>query len=546
MTGLTLTSLDWIIGGGALLFNLVLGLWFALRGKHAGSTDDFFLAGRRLSWPVVGASLLATNIGAEHMVGLCGDAYRYGFCTGAIELTAGFSLGIAVAFLIPYYIKNQVFTIPEFLEIRYRKEARLFFSGMMLVICVVTKMAFCLYAGALVLQSLLGWEIMPTIAALAVITAIITMIGGFAVVAYTDAIHAPIMIAGSAIVLLIGLHQVGGWDALCMKLAASPLPVVREAMHIHRDYTDPVYPFWGILLSGVYGGTFYWGIDQVNVQRMLGAKNLDHARWGAMFAVLLKLTPAFIFALPGVIILALYPGREPRTTFITVLNELLPEGIRGYVLSALVGAIISALIAVMNSLSTMAVRDFFLHFRPQTSERTQIVLGRFAILLSAVVGTAAAYWVYKQPEGIYKYLQTISVYLVTPIAPAILFGIVSKRVTFTGAAVSVFTGLLLSGVFLIDCFVEVLVSPVSAKAYFPWLHYPLTGNYSFRGAWETLIVISILFLVSTFTKKTDSAKLDKTTIDWNAPREPFRGLADWRLQFAVLMAVTAGAYWWFW
>ena len=266
---LSLTTLDWIVGGGALVMNLMLGLWLAIRARRPGSSDDFFLAGRRLTWPIVGASLLATNIGAEHMVGLCGDAYRYGFCAGAIELTTGICLGIASAILIPYYFKNRVFTIPEFLELRYRKEARLFFSAMMLVICVVTKMAFCLYAGALVLQSLLGWDIMPTIAALAVMTAIITVIGGFAAVAYTDAIHAPIMIIGSAAVLLIGLHKVGGWEALCTAVAHSPVP---NAMRIHAPYDDPVYPFWGVILCAVYGGTFYWGMDQVNVQRLLGAR----------------------------------------------------------------------------------------------------------------------------------------------------------------------------------------------------------------------------------------------------------------------------------
>ena len=323
---LSLSTLDWILGGGALVVNIGLGLWFALRARQSGSSDEFFLAGRRLTWPIVGASLLATNIGAEHMVGLCGDAYRYGFCAGANELTTGISLGLAAAILIPYYLKNQVFTIPEFLELRYRKEARLFFSGMMLAICIVTKMAFCLYAGALVLQSLLGWEIMPTVAALAIMTAVITMVGGFAAVAYTDAIHAPIMIVGSAVVLLIGLDKVGGWEALCTAVAHTPVP---DAMHIHKPYDDPVYPFWGIVLCGFYGGTFYWGIDQVNVQRLLGAKDLNHARWGAMFAILLKLTPAFIFALPGVIALVLFPGREPRTAFVTVLNDLLPTGIRG-------------------------------------------------------------------------------------------------------------------------------------------------------------------------------------------------------------------------
>jgi solute:Na+ symporter, SSS family len=417
---------------------------------------------------------------------------------------------------------------------------------MMLVICVVTKMAFCLYAGAMVLQELVGWDIMPTVAALAIATAIITIVGGFAVVAYTDAIHAPIMILGSAIVLGIGLYQVGGWDHMCGLLAASPDPVVQNAMHMYKPYTDRTYPFWGILLGSVYGGAFYWGMDQVNVQRMLGAKNLDHARWGAMFAVALKLTPAFIFALPGVILLALKPGLDYRKAFIVVLNDMLPPGIRGYVLSALVGAIISALIAVMNSISTMAVRDFYLYFRPKTPERTQVVLGRVAIVLSAAAGAMAAFLVYKQGEGIYKYLQTVSIYLVAPIVPALLLGIMSKRVTYAGAVWSVLSGLVLSGFYLADCLLSEAVAPDKAKAVFPWLHYTLTENYTFRGAWETLLIIIVLFAVSAVTKKTDQAKLAQTTIDWSRSREPFRGLVDWQLHFAVLMLVTAALYAWFW
>ena len=256
---------------------------------------------------------------------------------------------------------------------------------MMLVICVVTKMAFCLYAGALVLQSLLGWDIMPTVVALAITTAIITMIGGFAAVAYTDAIHAPIMILGSA---AGAVHRsatrsaAGTRSARRPRTRRCPTPCTSTSRTTTRSIR-----FGESCSRRIYGGTFYWGIDQVNVQRLLGAKNLDHARWGAMFAILLKLTPAFIFALPGVIALVLFPGREPRTAFITILNDLLPTGVRGYVLSALVGAIISALIAVMNSVSTMTVRDFILHFRPRISERTQVRLGRLAIVVSAALGT---------------------------------------------------------------------------------------------------------------------------------------------------------------
>ncbi len=540
---LNLTTADWVVCVGALLFNVALGLYFALRARRTADSSSFFLAGRTLTWPIVGASLFATNIGAEHMVGLSGDSYRYGICAGTVELTTAICLGFAAAVLLPYYLKNKVFTIPEFLEIRFRSEARLCFSGLMLFICIVTKMAFCMYAGALVLQAVTGWGIMQSVLIMGVTTAIITMIGGFGVVAYTDAIHSPIMIVGSGLVLFIGLHKVGGWGALCEAVKHSPVP---NAMHIHKAWTDPVYPFWGVILGAIYGGTFYWGMDQVNVQRMLGARDLKQARWGAMFAVLLKLTPVFIFALPGVIALALFPHisvSDSRATFVWILDNLLPSGIRGYVLSALLGAVLSALIAVMNSISTMAVRDFILRFRPQTSEAAQVTLGRFAIVAAMFLGAGAAGIIAWQPEGVYKYLQTISVYLVLPLTPSIVFGILSKRVTFAGAAASFFCGLAISALFVTDA---LLPDKEAARQLFPLLHYPITQNYTYRGFWGTLLVTLILFAVSAFTKKTDPAKLELTTINWGGKPEPFQGLSDWRLQLAVLGVITVLAYWWLW
>lgn len=540
---LSLTHLDWIVCVVALAGNVLLGLFFARRARNAKAkeSDNFFLAGRKLTWPIVGTSLFATNIGAEHLVGLSGDSYRYGICAGTIELVCAMCLGFTAAVLLPYYMKNKVFTIPEFLELRYRSEARLFFSGLMLFICIVTKMAFCLFAGALVMHTLVGWDVMPTVVMLGVVTAAITIIGGFGVVAYTDAIHAPIMILGSALIVGIGLHKVGGWHSLCTMIQHNPR--IPDAMHIAKPYTDPTYPFWGIILGAIYGGIFYWGMDQVNVQRMLGAKDLNHARWGAMFATLLKLTPVFIFALPGVIALALNPSipiKESRTTFVWILNNLLPSGIRGYVLSALLGAVMCALIGVMNSVSTMGVRDFVMRFRPKTSETAQVYIGRAAIVVAMVLGCCAAWVVYHQQEGIYKWLQTISIYLVMPITPAIAFGIMSKRVTFAGAVASVFTGLALSALFVADA-----LSPRIAAG-LPFLHKTLTENYTYRGFWGTLIITVVLFVVSAFTEKTDPAKLEKTTMTWGGRPEPFRGLSDWRLHLAILSAITIVAYWWMW
>ena len=161
---LSLTPLDWIICLLVVGASVLLGLYLALRARATDNSANFFLAGRRLTWPIVGASLFATNIGAEHLVGLSGDAYRYGLCAGAVELTTGICLGIASAVLFPYYLKNKVFTIPEFLEMRYNRMARVFFSALMLVICIMTKMAFHLYAGALVLHGLVGWDVMSVVA----------------------------------------------------------------------------------------------------------------------------------------------------------------------------------------------------------------------------------------------------------------------------------------------------------------------------------------------------------------------------------------------
>src|SRR5580704_2859970 len=234
---LSLSWLDWMICCTAVIASIGLGLTLAIRKGSSETSSQFFLAGRRLGWPLVGASLFATNIGAEHLVGLSGDAYRYGLCAGTVELTTCICLGVGCVFLFPSYLRMKVFTIPEFLELRYNRTARVFFSGLMLIICIMTKLAFHLYAGALVLHGLLGWNVMSMVWLMGSAVAIITIVGGFTAVAYTDSIQTAIMIAGCGLVLFIGLGKVGGWHALVAKM---PL-----AMHVAKGYADPNYPFWG-------------------------------------------------------------------------------------------------------------------------------------------------------------------------------------------------------------------------------------------------------------------------------------------------------------
>jgi SSS family solute:Na+ symporter len=533
---LSLSMLDWIVLSVIMGGSLAFGLYMAYRKKAGQNSANFFLGGRTITWPVIGASIFATNIGAEHLVGLSGDSYRYGLAAGSVELTTAITLGFACSLLYPYYMKNRIYTIPEFLEMRYNRRARTFFSGLMLIISIMTKLAFTLFAGALVLNSILGWNVMTSVFYIGLAVAVFTMIGGFTAVAYTDSIQVIIMIGGSAVMLFIGLDKVDGWHGLMQK--------VPEMMSIGKPYDDPVYPFWGILATAFYAGIFYWGIDQVNVQRALAAPDLKNARWGAMFATLLKLFPIFIFALPGVIAFALFPGElqgeETKQTFVLLLNKLLPAGLRGLLLASLLAALITSLIAVLNSVSTLVVRDFIVEFRPGLPENKQVTFGRYIILIVTFLGIGAAYLVYKNEEGLYKYLQTITAYLILPVFPAIFFGIVSKKVTLKGAAVSVLVGIVLATVFVIDQ----LLGPETGKTVFPMLHYKLTLNFGYRGLWAEMIITAVLFAVSAFTEKTAPEKLVRTTVIYSKGIAPFEGITDWRLHLGILSLITLFLYIW--
>ena len=372
---LSLTLPDWTVFTIVLVLSLVYGLYMAYKNKASENSSNFFLGGRRMSWPIIGASLFATNIGAEHLVGLSGDAYRYGLSAGHVEVMTVIPIGIAVALLFPYYMKNKIFTIPEFLELRFTEHARTLFSGFMIIISVMTKLAFTVFAGALVLHSLLGWDIMSTVIWIAIIVAIFTIMGGYTAVAYTGTIQVVIMIIGGIVMVSVGLYQVGGWGALMEKAP--------DMMRIAKPYNDPIYPFWGILATAFYAGVFYWGIDQVNVQRVLAAPDIQTARKGSMFAILLKLLPVFLFALPGVIAFALFPGElegeASKHTFVLLLNKLLPVGLRGLLLAALLAALISSLIAVFNRLTPSPVFELtgmisaFSRKEPFTASRTSSV-----------------------------------------------------------------------------------------------------------------------------------------------------------------------------
>jgi solute:Na+ symporter, SSS family len=228
-------------------------------------------------------------------------------------------------------------------------------------------------------------------------------------------------------------------------------------------------------------------------------------------------------------------------TFITLLNDLIPMGIRGLVLAALISALIGSSLSVMNSVATLVVRDFLLHVNTKFSERKQVWMGRVAIVVATPLAICGAYLIYTTPDGLYRYLQAISLYLVMPITPAIFFGILSKRVTFQGAVASVIAGSAIAALFVSDQ----ILGPAGAHL-FPWLHWKLTFNYTYRGLWGTFATITVLFAASLLTPPPDPVKMQNLTVDWKASAEPFAGISDWRLHCGILALATIAIYAWLW
>ena len=289
-----------ILDSVIIVISLLLVVGAVLRAAGKKQTDaEYFLAGRDLRWPFIGMSLLASNISAEHVVGMAGDGYRVGMVTGGYEWMAAWCLIILASLFAPLYLRSRIYTIPEFLERRFGWGLRAFLSGNLLVMNVFTKNAIDLWAGSLLFVLLFGWNQMAVMIGLSIFTAIYTMKGGLRAVVYADMVQGTWLIVSSIILTVVGLFAVGGWSGLTARVDPALIQMVKPL--------DSELPITGFLIGNLFGGMFYWCMDQTNVQRVLGARSVDQGQKGAIFAGFLKLLIPFILVLPGVIAHALYP-----------------------------------------------------------------------------------------------------------------------------------------------------------------------------------------------------------------------------------------------
>ena len=439
-----LEGLDWIVLGIYFLALILVAVWVVSQKNK--NTEDYFLAGRNVGWFVIGASIFASNIGSEHVVGLAGTGFESGTPMAHYELHAWIVLLLGWLFL-PFYIRSGAFTMPEFLEKRFDSKSRWFLSLFSLIAYVLTKVSVTIYAGGIVVSELLGIPFWYGAIGVVVFTGIYTVIGGMKAVIYTETLQAIILILGSIIITYLGLQEVGGWAELRNTVvAASP-----DHFNMWRPMSDPDFPWTGLLFGGTIVGVWYWCTDQYIVQRTLAANNIKIGRRGAIFGAYLKLLPIFIFLIPGIIAFALsiqnpeiFSVEKADRAFPMLVKTLLPVGLKGLVAGGLMAALMSSLASVFNSCSTIFTIDIYKKLKPNESEKKLLNIGKLATTVIVILGIIWIPIMEKIGGGVmYQYLQNVQSYIAPPVAAVFILGIVWKRVNSKAAITTLMAGLIL-------------------------------------------------------------------------------------------------------
>jgi SSS family solute:Na+ symporter len=439
-----LETLDWIVLSIYFLALIAVAVWVVLQKNK--NTEDYFLAGRNVGWFVIGASIFASNIGSEHVVGLAGTGFESGTPMAHYELHAWIVLLLGWLFL-PFYIRSGAFTMPEFLEKRFDSRSRWFLSVFSLLAYVLTKVSVTIYAGGIVVSELLGIPFWYGAIGVVVFTGIYTVIGGMKAVIYTETLQTIVLILGSIVITYLGLIEVGGWNELQDTVRA----VSPDHFNMWRPMSDPDFPWTGLLIGGTIVGIWYWCTDQYIVQRTLAAHNIKIGRRGAIFGAYLKLLPILIFLIPGIIAFALsiqnpevFAIEKADRAFPMLVKTLLPVGLKGLVAGGLMAALMSSLASVFNSCSTIFTIDIYKKLKPNKSERELLTTGKIATGIIVVLGIVWIPIMERIGGGVmYQYLQNVQSYIAPPVTAVFLLGIIWKRVNAQAAISTLIAGFVL-------------------------------------------------------------------------------------------------------
>lgn len=568
-----LQTLDWVIIAG--YFAIILGLaWWVIRQRQNTSTD-YFLAGRHLGWFIVGASIFASNIGSEHLVGLAGSGATDGVAMAHYELHAWCLLVLGWV-MVPFYMRSKVFTMPEFLERRFSPGARTFLSVISLVAYVLTKIAVGIFAGGIVFSVLLpelnfmGLDSFWIGSILVIVlTGIYTMLGGLRAVAYTEAMQTIILIFGSVLVTIFGLQALGGWGTLRDVLGSEMFnlwkPMVpagiestwAPVMESGRMawYFNSNYPWLGMLFCAPIIGLWYWTTDQYIVQRALGAPNEKEARRGSIAAGFFKLLPVFIFIIPGMISFALAKSGKiielqqqlieldgqvirdnAQSAFPLLVAYVLPVGVRGMVVAGLLAALMSSLAGVFNASATLFTIDFYSRLKPDASQKKLVWIGRVATGVMILIGLI---WipVIRGGKGLYDYLQSVQSYVAPPIFVVFFLGVFWKRMNAKGCMSALITGFTL-GIFrlIVDTPVKLFHAYQYTQGSFLWVVNNIFFQY--YSLMITVVCVVVMIVVSLLTKEPDYIKISGLTYGTTTDEHRRESRSSWSagdVIFSVLL-----------
>lgn len=581
---MVISAIDWIIV--FLYFVLILGIaWWVIKQRQKTSTD-YFLAGRHLGWFIIGASIFASNIGSEHLVGLAGSGATDGVAMAHYELHA-WCLLVLGWIMVPFYMRSKVFTMPEFLERRFSPTSRWTLSLISLVAYILTKIAVGIFAGGIVFSVLLpdinflGMDSFWIGSILVIVlTGIYTVLGGLRAVAYTEALQTVILVLGSILVTIFGLNALGGWDAL-REIAGSEMfnlwkPLVpagvestwapiRESGTMAWYFNDN-YPWLGMLLCAPIIGLWYWTTDQYIVQRALGAPNEKEARRGSIFAAFLKLLPVFIFIIPGMICFALAESGQvaaiqnqlydangelirdnAQQAFPLLVAHVLPVGVRGIVVAGLLAALMSSLAGVFNASSTLFTMDFYSKFRPKATQDQLVWVGRWATAIMVIIGLM---WVpvIQGGKGLYDYLQGVQAYLAPPIFVVFFFGVFMKRLNAKGCLAALLTGF---GMGLFRLAVDTPVKLLDGFTYDTGSFLWIVNNIFFQYYSLLIFIVCIIVMiaVSYATEEPDYEKIGGLTFSTmsQSDKDESRSSWDWKdvTGSVVVLVLILAAYLYF-
>ncbi|MCW2263348.1 MULTISPECIES: sodium:solute symporter [Sphingobacterium] len=541
-----LGSLDLSIAIIYILLILAVGIWAGVSQKleNKGSASDYFLAGKSLKWPAIGLALFATNISTVHLVSLAQSGFDTGLLNGNFEWMAAFTLILLALFFVPFYLKSGVSTLPDFLERRYDKASREWLTMISIVSAIVIHIAFSMLAGGIVLKTLFGFDMYLSITVICIITGIYTILGGLRAVVITESIQTIVLLAGAFIISFAAYDKMGGWismkDVLVDEGQLERLSMLRP----HGDSSG--MPWYAVILGYPILGIWYWCADQTIVQRVLGAKDENHGRVGALFCGFIKILPVFIFVLPGLFAYTLFKTGQLDLTSLGVdvagnvnskgiytlmITQLLPSGLIGVLVAALLSGLMSQISGALNSISTMVSYDIYKQKRPHATDKQLITAGKISAVVAMAFSLALLPLLDKY-ESIFNGINDVIAHIAPPITCVFLLGIFWKKASAASSKWTLWIGSALG----VIVFIANKLLPGTWIGQIPFM---VMAFYLFI----ICVLIQIIFSYRFPVQHTAESK----ELYWKNPLEPlkgkaWKGIGNYRVLSGLLLLIVVVLY----